>query len=86
MYRLYPAARDHLGGPRVEALEQERAAYEARFGATEPGSVSVFDHEDHARNHDRMTAVSDWHGVVRDIRLYELARHIAQNHGHLIPA
>ena len=33
-----------------------------------------------------MTAVSEWQGVIRDIRLYELARQLSQNGGHLIPA
>jgi len=36
--------------------------------------------------HQRMESVSDWHGVVRNIRLYELARQLSQNDGHLIPA
>ncbi|ERH02769.1 MAG: hypothetical protein J07HN6_00809 [Halonotius sp. J07HN6] len=33
-----------------------------------------------------MTAVSEWQGLIRDLRLYELARQLAQNDGHLIPA
>jgi hypothetical protein len=33
-----------------------------------------------------MTAVSEWQGVIRDIRLYELARQLSQNNGHLISA
>jgi hypothetical protein len=37
----------------------------------------------HEMIHDRMTAVSDWRGVFRDIRLYELARQLAQNDGHV---
>jgi hypothetical protein len=48
--------------------------------------VSVFDHENHETVYERMTAVSDWQGVIRDIRLYELARQLSQNDGHLIPA
>jgi len=71
---------------RVEALEQQRTEYEAEFGTTDPTTVAVFDAEDHETIHDRMTAVSDWQGVIRDIRLYELARQLAQNDGHLIPA
>lgn len=71
---------------RVEALEQRRTEYEAEFGTTDPATVTVFDAEDHDTIHDRMTAVSDWQGVIRDVRLYELARQLSQNDGHLIPA
>ncbi|MDB2276337.1 sugar-specific transcriptional regulator TrmB [Halorubrum ezzemoulense] len=71
---------------RVEALEQRRTEYEDEFGTTDPATVVVFDAEDHETIHDRMTAVSDWQGVIRDIRLYELARQLSQNDGHLIPA
>lgn len=71
---------------RVRALEEDRAAYEERFGTTEPTTVSVFDQDTHDAIHDRMTAVSEWRGVRRDIRLYELARQLSQNDGHLIPA
>ena len=70
----------------VEALETERAEYEARFGTTDPTSVSVFDDGDHESIHEQMTAVSEWQGTIRDIRLYELARQLSQNDGHLIPA
>lgn len=71
---------------RVEALEAERAAYEAQFDTTDPATVSVFDGPDHESIHDRMAAVSEWQGVIRDIRLYELARQLAANDGRLIPA
>lgn len=71
---------------RVEALEQQRTEYEAQFGAEDPRTVSAFDHDDHETIHERMTAVSEWQGVIRDIRLYELARQLSQNDGHLIPA
>ena len=74
---------------RVESLEAERDDYEERFGTTDPAEVSVFghdDHDDHDEIHERMTAVSEWQGVIRDLRLYELARQLAQNDGHLIPA
>ncbi|ELY26510.1 hypothetical protein C500_15145 [Natrialba magadii ATCC 43099] len=46
----------------------------------------MFDHGDHETIHERMIAVSEWQGVIRDIRLYELARQLSQNDGHLIPA
>jgi hypothetical protein len=46
----------------------------------------VFDSESHDTVHERMAAVGDWQGVIRDIRLYELARQLSQNDGHLIPA
>ena len=71
---------------RVEALEQRRTEYEAEFGTTDPATVAVFDAEGHETIHDRMTAVSEWQGIIRDIRLYELARQLSQNDGHLIPA
>ncbi|AEN07592.1 hypothetical protein Halar_0336 (plasmid) [halophilic archaeon DL31] len=71
---------------RVRALEKRRAEYEAQFETTDPADVSVFDSENHETIHDQMAAVSDWQGVIRDIRLYELARQLSQNDGHLIPA
>ncbi len=71
---------------RVRVLEERRADYEDRFETTDPGSVAVFDGSDHESIHDRMAAVGNWHGVVRDIRLYELAHRIAQNDGRLLSA
>ena len=71
---------------RVQALEEQRAAYEAQFGTTDPTDVSVFDRDDHDTIHERMATVSEWRGVIRDIRLYELARQLSQNDGHLLPA
>ena len=74
---------------RVESLETERDEHEERFGTTDPTDVSVFDHDDHDDHdeiHERMIAVSEWQGLIRDLRLYELARQLAQNDGHLIPA
>lgn len=70
---------------RVRALEAQRAEYESRFDTTDPADVSVLD-DDHERVHERMAAVSEWRGVRRDVRLYELARQLSQNDGHLIPA
>jgi DNA-binding transcriptional ArsR family regulator len=70
---------------RVRTLEAERDAFEERFGETDPTAVSVFD-RDAAADHERMAAVSEWSGIDRAIRLYELARQLAQNDGHLIPA
>ncbi|MFC7076183.1 winged helix-turn-helix domain-containing protein [Haloarcula halophila] len=71
---------------RVGELEDERANYEEEFEATDPAAVSVYDDASHETIHDRMAAVSEWRGVIRDIRLYELARQLAENDGHLIPA
>jgi hypothetical protein len=70
---------------RVGELDAERERYEQRFDAANPASVSAFDGGDHESIHERMVAVSDWQAVVRDIRLYELARQLAQNNGHLVP-
>ncbi|MCD2204923.1 DUF7342 family protein [Halobacterium sp. KA-6] len=71
---------------RVADLEAQRDAYEQRFETTDPASVTVFEVDDHDAVHERMEAVSDWQATTRDIRLYELARQLAQNDGHLIPA
>lgn len=71
---------------RVQELEAEREQYQERFGATDPSTVSVFDDDEHEAVHDRMAAISDWQGIDREIRLYELARQLAQNDGHLISA
>ncbi len=70
----------------MEALEAQRTEYEARFETRDPTAVNVFEHDSHDTIHERMTAVSEWQGVIRDIRLYELARQLSQNDGHLIPA
>ena len=69
---------------RARELDAERAHYEERFNATNPESASVFD-DGHEAAHERLVAVSEWQGTDRDIRLYELARQLAQNDGHLIP-
>ena len=71
---------------RVEALEAQQTEYEAQFETSDPAAVNVFDHGSHETIHERMAAVSEWQGVIRDIRLYELARQLSQNDGHLIPA
>ena len=71
---------------RVAELEEQRAEYENQFGTTDPGTVSVFEETDHETLHERMVAVSEWQGVIRDLRLYELARQLSQNDGHLLPA
>ena len=71
---------------RAAELEQQRADYEAQFDAATPAAVSVFDATDHETLHERMVAVSDWHSVIRDLQLYELARQLSQNDGHLLPA
>jgi hypothetical protein len=70
----------------VETLETQRTDYEAQFGTTDPTTISVFDHDDHGTIHERIVAIGEWQGVIRDIRLYELARQLSQNNGHLIPA
>lgn len=71
---------DHVG-----ELEAKRERYRDRFDATDPSMVSVLD-DDHDAVHDRMVAVSDWQSIDREIRLYELARRLAQNDGHFISA
>jgi hypothetical protein len=70
---------------RVAELEAECERHEQEFDAPDPAAVSAFDASDHGSVHERMVAVSDWHAAVRDIRLYELARQLAQNDGHLVP-
>lgn len=71
---------------RVADLEAQRSEYEEQFRTTDPDTVSVFEADDHETIHERMNAVSEWKGVIRDLRLYELARQLSQNGGHLIPA
>ena len=71
---------------RVQRLERRREEFEERFGTTDPASVSVFDRDDHEAIHEQMDAVSEWQSIDRDIRRYELARQLAQNDGHLLPA
>ncbi len=71
---------------RVEALEAQRTEYEAQFETRDPTAVNVFEHDSHDTIHERMTAVSEWQGVIRNIRLYELARQLSQNDGRLLPA
>ncbi|WP_089649593.1 DUF7342 family protein [Halobacterium hubeiense] len=71
---------------RVADLEAEQQTYEQRFETADPESVTVFDTTDHEAIHERMQAVSEWQATTRDLRLYELARQLAQNDGHLISA
>ncbi|ELZ28957.1 hypothetical protein C474_13684 [Halogeometricum pallidum JCM 14848] len=71
---------------RVQRLEARREEFEERFETSDPSSVSVFDQDDHGAIHERMTAVSKWQTIDRDIRLYELARRMAENGGHILPA
>jgi DNA-binding transcriptional ArsR family regulator len=71
---------------RVHRLENRREEFEQRFETTDPTGVSVFEHDDHDAIHERMDAISEWQSLNRDIRLYELARQLSQNDGHLLPA
>ncbi|WP_049996279.1 winged helix-turn-helix domain-containing protein [Halococcus sediminicola] len=71
---------------RVHQLEDRREEFEQRFETSDPSSISVFDHDNHDAIHERMNAISDWQSLERDIRLYELARQLSQNDGHLLPA
>jgi len=71
---------------RVERLEERRETFVDRFGTEDPTSVSVFEGGEHEAIHERMAAVSEWQATTRDIRLYELARQLAQNDGHLLSA
>ena len=71
---------------RVRELENRQEQFEQRFGATDPTAVSVFEHDDHNTIHERMDAISEWQSIEHDIRLYELARQLSSNDGHLLPA
>lgn len=71
---------------RVRELEAEREAFEERFDASDPTAASAFDGDDHASIHERMEALGDWQATVRDVRIYELARRIADNDGRLVRA
>jgi DNA-binding transcriptional regulator GbsR (MarR family) len=70
---------------RVERLEEHRNTFEETFDTSDPSEINVFEHDDHEMIHERMEAVSEWQSIERDIRLYEIARRIARNNGHLIP-
>ncbi|MUV85108.1 sugar-specific transcriptional regulator TrmB [Natronomonas sp. CBA1123] len=70
---------------RVRELEAQRTAYEERFETTDPATLSAVDAKSHDAIHDRMEALSDWRSIIRDVRLYDLARRLAENDGHLIP-
>jgi predicted ArsR family transcriptional regulator len=71
---------------RVRELEAKRTTYEERFETTDPATLSAVDAETHDAVHERMEALSDWKSIIRDVRLYDLARRLAENDGHLIPA
>lgn len=71
---------------RVEALERELDEFEERFRISDPDEVNVFDHDEHGRIHELMETVGEWRTARRDVRLYELARRIASNDGHVVPA
>jgi hypothetical protein len=71
---------------RVHRLEDRRAEFEQYFETTDPTLVSVFEYDNHDAIHERMDAISEWQSLNRDIRLYELARQLSQNDGHLLPA
>ena len=70
----------------VHHLENRREEFEQRFETADPSSVSVFEQGNHDAIHERMNAISEWQSLNRDIRLYELARQLSQNDGHLLPA
>ena len=70
---------------RVATLENRREEFRNRFDATDPSAVFALDHDDHQSIHKRMDLLADWQAIERDIRLYDLARRIAQNDGHLVP-
>ncbi|MFC7199723.1 DUF7342 family protein [Halospeciosus flavus] len=63
---------------RIQDLEADRESYEMRFGVANPSAVNVFGQESHEEDHDRMVAVSDWQATIRDIRIYKIARQLAQ--------
>lgn len=71
---------------RVRSLERQCREYESKFSTDDPEAVSVFDQDHHESIHGRMRAVSDWQAAIRDIRIYELARQLSRNDGHLISA
>lgn len=71
---------------RVRQLEARHEAFVDEFGTDDPSAVSLLERDDHEAVHARMEQLSDWQAVKRDIRLYELARRLAQNDGRLIPA
>ena len=71
---------------RLEALEQRESSFRDRYETNDPDDVNVFDHESHARIHDVWDDLGEWKTVRRDKRLFDLARRMIENDGHIAPA
>lgn len=69
---------------RVRQLESRASKLETEFGSDGPNTASVYEVESDDAMHERMKSISEWRSIERDISLYELARQIIQNDGHLI--
>ncbi len=76
--RVESLARDHDPATlreRVEALVEEDAAFQERFGVPDPDALTGDDLEtnDHDTVHERWDALSEWRTVRRDIRVLRRA-------------
>ena len=70
---------------RLEALEEREAAFQDRYETDDPDAVDVFDHESHARIHDVWDDLGEWKTIQRDKQLFDFARRMIENDGHIAP-
>lgn len=70
----------------VRQLEIQSSEFEKQYESTDPNSASVYDGDSHKEIHKRMKDISEWQKIEKDIRIYEFARHLAQNEGHFFPS
>lgn len=75
-----------IQGHRPQRLEEQRQEYENQSGTEDPDEISVFELDEHEEIHAWMRAVTKWRGVIRAVRLYELARQLSGKDGYQIPA
>ena len=71
---------------RLEAIEDREASFQDQYRTDDPSEVNVFEHESHARIHDGWDDLGEWQTVRRDKRLFDLARRMIENDGHIAPA
>jgi predicted transcriptional regulator len=71
---------------RVRQLEAHEAELKEEFGVEGPDTASVYASNSDRPTHELMQEIGLWNSIQRDIRLYEAARQLLQNDGHLISA
>lgn len=70
----------------VRELEAKESELKDEFGVDGPDTASVYNSNSDRPTHELMQAIGTWNGIQRDIRLYEAARRLQQNDGHLVSA